>query len=111
MGVSAVRDEVHAIIDALSESELPDALTLLRELGSTNGAAPVNALPLAEGGVNGAREDDDQHDEEARMLGTPLSFDSPIWGIVGIVKDDGPMDGSINHDRYLADAYADLHDE
>ena len=45
------------------------------------------------------------------MLGTPLSFDSPIWGIVGIVKDDGPMDGSINHDRYLADAYADLHDE
>ena len=41
----------------------------------------------------------------------PLSFDAPIWKLVGIIDDDGPTDASTNHDKYLAAAYGDLHDE
>ena len=48
--------------------------------------------------------------EESEPAGQPLSFDDPIWQLVGMIKDDGPTDMYVNHDRYLADAYADTHD-
>lgn len=38
-----------------------------------------------------------------------FTFDSPLWELVGAVQ-DGPEDLAENHDRYLADAYGDLHD-
>ncbi len=41
--------------------------------------------------------------------GHVFSFESPLWDLVGAVQ-DGPADLAENHDRYLADAYADLHD-
>ena len=40
-----------------------------------------------------------------------LTFDDPLGGIVGMIHDDGPTDVAENHDRYLADAYADCHDD
>ena len=43
--------------------------------------------------------------------GSPVTFDDPLWGIVGIIDDDGPTDVSVNYDRFLADAYAGLHHE
>jgi excisionase family DNA binding protein len=38
-----------------------------------------------------------------------ITFDDPLWDIVGIIK-DGPSDLARNHDKYLAEAYADRHD-
>jgi excisionase family DNA binding protein len=38
-----------------------------------------------------------------------ITFDDPLWDIVGIIK-DGPPDLARNHDKYLAEAYADRHD-
>lgn len=40
----------------------------------------------------------------------PFTFDDPLWDIVGMIDDDGPTDASVNHDKYLADAYGDLHE-
>lgn len=48
--------------------------------------------------------------DDAESGSRPLSFDAPIWQLVGIIDDDGPTDGSTNHDKYLAEAYGDLHD-
>ena len=41
----------------------------------------------------------------------PTSDDDPLWNIVGIVTGDGPADFARNHDHYLAEAFADLHEE
>src|SRR5687767_12849600 len=37
--------------------------------------------------------------------GMILTSESPLWGIIGIIDDDGPTDVSTNTDAYLADAY------
>ncbi len=44
--------------------------------------------------------------------GRPTSADDPLWNIVGIARgpDDGVRDVSTNKHKYLADAYADLHE-
>jgi excisionase family DNA binding protein len=39
-----------------------------------------------------------------------FTFDSPLWDLVGTIE-EGPEDLAENHDKYLADAYADLHDQ
>lgn len=47
------------------------------------------------------------------LEGQPLTFDDPIWGIVGMFDSspDGPGDVATNKDRYLAEAHANLHGE
>jgi len=35
----------------------------------------------------------------------------PLMKMKGFIKDDGPDDYSVNHDKYLADLYADNHEE
>ena len=47
--------------------------------------------------------------DDTELEGRPMSFDDPLWKLVGMVKDGGPTDVSVNHDRYLAEAYADTH--
>ena len=47
---------------------------------------------------------------DAELDGQPMTFDDPIWKLVGLVKDGGPSDMSVNHDRYLADSYIDTHE-
>jgi excisionase family DNA binding protein len=53
--------------------------------------------------------------EEARAKhsgsGKPVDWDSPLWDIVGMIKDDGPTDYSTNLDKYLVDAIMDNHEE
>jgi|SRR5579883_1426834 hypothetical protein len=39
-----------------------------------------------------------------------LTMDDSLWNIVGIAASNGPGDVAENHDRYLADAYADTHE-
>jgi excisionase family DNA binding protein len=41
----------------------------------------------------------------------PLTFDSPIWDLVGMIDDDGPTDYSVNLDKYLVEAIMENHDE
>lgn len=41
----------------------------------------------------------------------PFTFDSPLWEIVGIIKDDGPTDWSENKHTYLVEALVDVHDD
>jgi excisionase family DNA binding protein len=43
--------------------------------------------------------------------GKPLSFDSPIWDLVGEIDDDGPSDMAEDHDKCFAEAYAEMHEE
>jgi excisionase family DNA binding protein len=43
------------------------------------------------------------------VQGHIFTFESPLWDLVGIIE-DGPSDLAENHDKYLADAYGDLHD-
>ncbi len=43
--------------------------------------------------------------------GKPFTMDDPLWNIVGIGRSTGPTDVSENKHKYLAEAYADLHDE
>lgn len=51
-------------------------------------------------------------DLERLVQAKPLTWDDPLWNIVGIAtSDEGePTDISVNHDKYLAEAYADLHE-
>jgi excisionase family DNA binding protein len=48
-----------------------------------------------------------------RPVGRPLTPDDSLWNIVGIADSgpDGPHDVASNKHKYLADAYADLHEE
>jgi excisionase family DNA binding protein len=50
------------------------------------------------------------HHPDSALKGQPFTFDDPLWDIVGMIDDDGPADLSVNTDKYLADAYADLHE-
>ncbi len=40
-----------------------------------------------------------------------FSMDDALWDIVGIVNSGGPGDVATNKHKYLADAYADLHEQ
>ena len=42
--------------------------------------------------------------------GKPFTRDDALWNIVGIGQSDGPTDVASNKHRYLAEAYADLHE-
>jgi len=48
-----------------------------------------------------------EHDQEIRLRklvpARPLGDDDPIWSLIG-AGNSGLRDGSVNHDRYLADA-------
>ena len=82
MSQAAIKNELHAIVDSLDESDLPVVLGILR-------------------GMSG----------DDRGQANHLTFEDPLWDIVGMIDDDGPTDMAENHDRYLADAYADTHDD
>ena len=46
--------------------------------------------------------------------GKPLTENDSLWRIIGIAggeDDDGPTDVASNKHKYLAEAYADLHEE
>jgi excisionase family DNA binding protein len=44
-----------------------------------------------------------------KAWGRPTGADDPLWSIIGMVTSEGPGDVSRNKHRYLAEAYADLH--
>lgn len=42
---------------------------------------------------------------QALIKGRPLTFDDPLWKLVGIARSGGPGDVSENKHKYLAEAY------
>jgi excisionase family DNA binding protein len=40
-----------------------------------------------------------------------FTMDDPLWKLIGAFKSDGPTDVSANKHEYLAEAYADLHED
>jgi hypothetical protein len=98
-----VKERVHELVDGLDEADAQRALRYLTHLASK---APE--LETAEPTVI-----DEDDDVDWISQGRPLTFDSPLWNIVGMADSgpDGPTDVSRNKHKYLADAYADLHEE
>jgi hypothetical protein len=98
-----VKDRVHQLVESLDEADAHRALQYLTRLASK--APELRPSEPAE------IDQDDDVDWIAR--GRPLTLDSPLWNIVGMADSgpDGPTDVSRNKHKYLADAYADLHEE
>ncbi|MGH2531701.1 MAG: hypothetical protein ACRDJW_05285 [Thermomicrobiales bacterium] len=97
-----VKEQLHQIVDALDDERAEAALVVLVKMLNE----PVGAGDPRR--VSGAR--DIATPEELRAVARSTSADDPLWEIVGMIK-DGPSDLAENHDKYLADAYADLHEE
>ena len=60
----------------------------------------------------------DRDELEAFMLpasvelkGRPFTEDDPLWNLVGAFRSDEPTDIASHKDEYLAEAYADLHED
>jgi excisionase family DNA binding protein len=51
-------------------------------------------------------------DLERLAKAKPLTWDDPLWNIVGIAtsEEGEPTDVSVNHDKYLAEAYSEPHE-
>lgn len=56
--------------------------------------------------------DETREDQDEIILGESTHADDPFWDIIGMANsaDGEPTDVSVNHDKYLAEAYADLHE-
>jgi hypothetical protein len=99
------KERLHQLIDQLDDARAEAMLVLL---------TPPN------GATNG-RSDDPEEDIDAitardlaRIASAPpLDENHPIWSMVGMFKGvpGGPTDVAENHDKYLAEAYADLHED
>jgi hypothetical protein len=102
--VMTVRERLHLLVEILDEKRAETALRVLNRLTSDASdqeeamEAPAAETPAVEGLVSSGR---------------PFTFDSPLWDIVGMAEGgpDDPTDVSANKHKYLAEAYADLHEE
>lgn len=97
----SAKTAIHQIVDELSDEEADRILVYLRAV--TENTAASAELP------EGIRISD----AERTLLenAQPFTLDDPLWSLIGIIDDDGPDDMSANHDKYLAEIYADLHRE
>ncbi len=95
-----VKEELREIVESLDDERAVEALNYLRRL-------------LSEGDPRTAREVDGERPGEFWKRGKRTSGNDPLWELVGIIgpEYDVPTDLSVNHDKYLAEIYADLHDE
>src|SRR5215217_7720546 len=101
-----VKERLHQLIDLLDEHDAVEALVYLDQLvadAPDSGAAGRRDA----GGVEVADR------EELLRLARPITADDSLWSIVGISGEeyDVPTDLAENHDKYLAEAYADLHED
>ena len=87
-----VKERIHLLVERLDERQAEAALVLLDRFVSMET-------------LGGEVVPDDVRSGSPR--GHPLTSESPLWEIVGLISDDGPSDVSENVDKYLADAYGD----
>lgn len=54
----------------------------------------------------------DRLDRERLHNAPPITADDPLWDMIGVLSGgpDSPGDVAENHDKYLAEAYADTHE-
>jgi hypothetical protein len=97
------KEAIHQLVDTLDEETAAAVLDYAQAIA--DGLRPV--------GWGIAGSDVQPRPLEWLKLSRPTSEDDPLWNIVGMVGDeyDGPTDVSANHDKYLAEAYADLHED
>jgi hypothetical protein len=97
------KEAIHQLVDTLDEKAAVIVLDYVRAVAHKNRAAN------GQGAIPGAKS----RPIEWMKIGKPTSEDDPLWNLVGIVGDeyDGPTDIAANHDKYLAEAYADLHED
>ena len=99
-----VRERLHLLVDILDEERAETALHVLNQLTSDalDREETIEEPAVETPGIEGLV-----------ASGRPFTFDSPLWEIVGMADSgpDGPTDVSSNKHKYLANAYADLHDE
>jgi hypothetical protein len=102
--VVTVKQQLHVLVDDLddeSAAEVLDfALRAARRATDDGLSAPIAT-------VSSTDVDRDSLWQVAR----PISHDDPFWSNPGLLDDDGPRDMSSNKHGYLAEIYADLHDE
>jgi hypothetical protein len=101
-----VKDRVHELVESLDEADARLALRYLMRLASReSGSVTPGSLMID--------EDEPIGPEDLQRIGRPFTLESPLWNIVGVIDSgpDGPTEVSSNKHKYLADAYADLHEE
>jgi hypothetical protein len=89
------RERLRTLVDTLDETQAEITVAFIDRLTSTFAG------------------ESDRDDADWVAQGRPFTLDSPLWDIVGMADSgpDGPTDVSRNKHKYLADAYADLHEE
>ena len=95
----SAKEAIHQLVDELPDEDADRVLAFLRAVSNdgTTGSDTLGELRVSES-------------ERAQLeQAKPFTFDAPLWGLIGIVDDDGPDDLAANHDKYLADIYAGLH--
>jgi hypothetical protein len=95
-----VKEEIQDLVDTLDDKQALDVLNYVRFVVGM--ARPTNAGWTLEAA---------EPPGEFLKIGRPTSDDDPLWNIVGIIGEDVdvPSDLAVNHDRYLAEIYADRH--
>jgi len=89
----------------VASGKLP-AVRVGRNVRIERAAAVEFVVPTAPGATATA-EPGSELPSEAKLF----TRDSPFWELVGFIEDDGPTDMSSDKYKYLAEAYADLHEE
>ena len=93
---------------AIDINNVPELLRLVEQLRNSN-----EPLLLQEASRDVAIVRPVKRSRKQRIpSGRPTSADDPLWKIVGMAEgeDDGIRDVSSNKHKYLAEAYADLHE-
>ncbi|MEA2598675.1 MAG: hypothetical protein QOF01_5144 [Thermomicrobiales bacterium] len=81
-----VKERIHLLVEELDEQQAEAALVLLDRFLTTE---------TGHGGVAEA-----EGPSRSNPPGHLLTSESPLWGIVGLVADGGPIDTSENVDKY-----------
>ena len=95
----SIKDAIHQLVDEMPEEDADLVLGYLRSLAGSETTATRVPGELR------------MSDAERALLerAKPLTLDDPLWGLIGVIDDDGPDDRAANHDKYLADYYSDFH--
>jgi hypothetical protein len=101
-----VKDQVRELVEVLDEADARLVLRYLTRLTSTESVSVTAGALVID-------EDEPIDAEDLERIGRPFTPESPLWNIVGMIDSgpNGPTDVSRNKHKYLADAYADLHEE
>lgn len=99
-----VKERLHQVIDELDDERAVEVLTFALRASTAGVLTRTDASRPPEPGVDLDRE-------SLWQIARPVTAEDPLWGIIGMIADDGPTDVSSNKHRYLADVYGDLHEK